>query len=289
MRSSLGWLLAGLAGLKAVAAACNGNSALCSRIYSNITQVGAHDSAFVGILLPDNQYVSVAKQLDMGVRFLQAQTHKKDGGIEMCHTTCIELDAGSLSKYLGPIKTWLDGHPDEVVTLLLTNGDAIPVSQFGNVFSATGLDKYAYTPEGTLTLDQWPTLQAMIDSGNRLVVFMDYHSDTNSVPYILDEFAYFYETPFDTTDKNFPQCTLDRPAGAGADGRMGIVNHFLDVDILGILIPDRIHASTTNSVSSIVAQANLCLQNWGRLPNVVLLDWINEGDAIGAQNVLNHL
>lgn len=174
MRSSPRRFFTGLAvlGVVGAAVACNGNDALCSRLYSNVTQVGAHDSAFVGILLPDNQYLSVADQLGMGVRYLQAQTHEKDGNIQMCHTSCIELDAGSLNDYLKPIKTFLDDNPNEVITLLLTNGDTIPVSQFGDVFAAVGLEKYAYTPPGTLALDQWPTLQAMIDSGKRLVVFM---------------------------------------------------------------------------------------------------------------------
>lgn len=154
------------------AAGCNGNTALCARKYSQVTQIGAHDSAFVGILLPDNQYIPVTDQLNFGVRFLQAQTHKKGGGIEMCHSSCLELDVGSLSSYLSPIKTWLDRNPNEVVTLLLTNGDAIPVSQFGSVFAALGLDKYAYAPGTRLAIDQWPTLQSMIDAGKRLVVFM---------------------------------------------------------------------------------------------------------------------
>lgn len=171
------WAIAGLSVLVAApasvaAAGCNGNIALCSRQYSNVTQVGSHDSAFVGILPPDNQYIPVVDQLNFGIRFLQAQTHNKDGGIEMCHTSCLELDAGSLTNYLSPIKTWLDGNANEVLTLLLTNGDAIPVSQFASVFAALGLDKYAYAPGADLTLEQWPTLQSMIDAGKRLVVFM---------------------------------------------------------------------------------------------------------------------
>ncbi|KAK3937410.1 PLC-like phosphodiesterase [Diplogelasinospora grovesii] len=273
----------------AEAAGCNGNPALCSRKYSNVTQVGAHDSAFVGELPTENQLVSATDVLNMGARFLQAQTHSWEGGIEMCHTSCLELDAGSLHDYLAPIKTWMDANPNEVVTLLLTNQDAISVSDFAAVFQAVGLDKYAYSPSSTLTLDQWPTLQSMINAGTRLVVFMDYHADTSQVSYILDEFTYFFETPYDTTDASFPECTLDRPANASPDGRMYIVNHFLDYSILGILIPDELAASTTNSVSSILAQADLCLGKWGRVPNFILLDYINKGDPITAQNDLNNL
>jgi len=99
----------------------------------------------------------------------------------------------------------------------------------------------------------------------------DYHADTSSVPYILDEFAYFFETPFDTTKDNFNQCNLDRPAGASPDGRMYIVNHFLDVDVFGISIPDPIHAPETNSVDSITNKANLCVSKYGRLPGFFLV------------------
>lgn len=154
--------------------ACNGQDALCSRLYSNITLVGAHDSAFVGEFLADNQLVSVTDQLKLGVRFLQAQTHDFLGHIQMCHTSCIERNAGSLGDYLTPIKAFLDdvANANEVVTLLLTNGDAIAVSDFADVFKSVGLDTYVFTPNGTLSLDQWPTLQQMIDNGTRLVVWM---------------------------------------------------------------------------------------------------------------------
>lgn len=53
-----------------------------------------------------------------------------------------------------------------------TNGDDIPVSKFADVFSAVGLEQYAFTPSGALSLDQWPTLQTMINDGTRLVIWM---------------------------------------------------------------------------------------------------------------------
>lgn len=93
------------------------------------------------------------------------------------------------------------------------------------------------------------------------------------MPYILDEFGhYFFETPYDVTDGDFAQCTLDRPADAAPDGRMYIVNHFLDVEILpGVKVPDLLSAGTTNSAASIRDQCNLCVGTYGRTPNVVLV------------------
>ncbi|EFX02694.1 hypothetical protein CMQ_2623 [Grosmannia clavigera kw1407] len=289
-------LLAGIAvaaSLPQRAQSCNGSPDLCDRLYSNVAYVGSHDSAFVGILPTQNQYISVADQLSLGVRFLQAQSHNKNGVIELCHTTCAEEDAGTLATYLASVKTFLDDNPNEVVTLLLTNGDSIAIADYGTVFTAAGLDTYAYAPSGTPALADWPTLGALISSGKRLIVFMDYHADRTKVDYILSEFTFIYETPYDTTDADFPECTIDRPSGGSATGRMGLVNHFLDVDINlfgnDILVPDATAASTTNSLSSITAQANLCLNEHGRLPNFILLDFINKGNAIAAQNQLNGL
>ncbi|KAI0430690.1 PLC-like phosphodiesterase [Xylaria sp. FL1042] len=269
------------------AADCNGNAAYCDKSYSQMTFVGSHNSGFVGYGPSDNQITSVSAQLDEGIRFLTTQTHDKDGTIEMCHTSCALLDAGPLQDYLGTVKTWVDGHPDDVVTLLITNGDAIDITKFDDAFKAVGLDSYAYTPSGTLGFNDWPTLGDLISSGNRVIVFMDYNSDTSKVPYILDEFAYYFETPFDPQEAQLTVCNVDRPAGASADGRLILANHNRNEEILGISLPDLVNASDTNSVDSITAQANTCSSMYGRNPNVILLDYVSIGEVIDAQNQLN--
>lgn len=154
---------------------CNGYAELCNRQYSNISFVGTHDSAFVGVLPVDNQDISVSAQLSAGIRFLQAQTHVLNGNLELCHTSCIEEDAGSLQSYLGTVKSFLDANPNEVVTLLLVNGDFQSPTLFDTTFQAAGLNTYAFIPSTSpndLTIDQWPTLGQMIGAGQRLVVFL---------------------------------------------------------------------------------------------------------------------
>ncbi|RFU28536.1 hypothetical protein B7463_g7802, partial [Scytalidium lignicola] len=268
--------------LALAATVCNGHAEFCSRSYSNVSQIGSHDSAFVGSLPTENQGVSVSDQLDNGIRFLQAQTHNFLGiGLYLCHTSCFELNAGPLTNYLTTIRTWMDSNPNEVVTLLLTNGDGVSVSEFGSAMTSSGLARYAYTPPSQLSMDKWPTLGELIDSGTRLVMFLDSGADTTVVPYILPEFNYFFETAYDVTDATFSSCALDRPGGSNGDGLMMIVNHFLDVDILGILIPDDPADGTTNAATgpgSIGAQADLCYSTWGRSPNFILVDYSNKDD-----------
>ncbi|PHH62481.1 hypothetical protein CDD81_7128 [Ophiocordyceps australis] len=269
--------------------ACNGHQALCDRPYSNITFIGTHNSAFVGDTPFHNQFVTLTEQLNSGVRFLQAQTHDDNGQIELCHTFCWELDVGPLTNYLAELAVWMDSHPNEVVTLLLTNIDAIAVPRFDDAFAATGLRKYVLHQRSNLARDQWPTLQQMLNAGTRLVVFMDYHSDQSKVDYIMDEFSYYWETPFGWTDKNFATCAVDRPPKGDTSKLMGIMNHMLNHRIGDIVFPDMFSAASTNSLASIQKQVNLCKSQGKPQPSVIFLDWVNIGEAQKAQLVLNSL
>lgn len=273
---------------------CNGHIELCSRKYSNITFIGAHDSPFVGDSPADNQALSLTDQLDSGIRYLQAQTHVNPfKTLSLCHTNCFLNDAGPLTSYLSTIKTWLDKNPNEVLTLLLTNGERLDPKEFDAAFKSTGLDKYAYTPPtAPLPFDRWSTLGDLIHSKTRLIVFLDYDAKP-TVPYILDQFAYYFETPFDTTDAAFNQCKIDRPPKASPDGRMYVVNHYLDKEVMGgifsdVLVPDREAAAKTNGVESVGNQVGVCEGLYRRKPNVVLMDFVGRGvDEV--QRELNRL
>ncbi|KAF5559548.1 plc-like phosphodiesterase TIM beta alpha-barrel domain-containing protein [Fusarium napiforme] len=270
-------------------AACNGHDELCGRKYSNITFIGTHNSAFVGELPFNNQYISVSEQLNFGVRFLQAQTQDKNGDIQMCHTHCWQLNAGPLHNYLAEISGWIGKNPYEFVTILLTNVDALPIEKFDEAFSSAGLKDIVFRPKKRLSRDEWPTLQELLDDGTRVIVFMDYNMDESKVDYILDEFDYFWETPFGETDPSFPTCKVDRPEKGDPTVLMGIMNHMLNHDLLGVVMPDQIQTEKTNSEYSIQKQVDLCESSWGRRPNVVLLDWVNVGEAMDAQISLNGL
>jgi hypothetical protein len=270
-------------------AACNGHEELCSRKYSEITFIGTHNSAFVGKGPSHNQYVSVTKQLDLGVRFLQAQTQDKNGNIQMCHTSCLLLDAGPLEDYLAEISKWMAKNPDEVVTLLLTNRDAIAIEKFDNAFSSTGLKPFVFRPEKKLALNEWPTLQELLDNGTRLLVFMDFNMDKSKVDYILNEFDYYWETPFGVTKPSFPTCKVDRPKNGNPAELMGMMNHMLNDKVFDIVFPNQRDAKKTNSAKSIQGQVALCESQWSKTPNVILLDWVNVGDAMKVQLTLNGL
>lgn len=114
--------------------------------------------------------------------------------------------------------------------------------------------------------------------------------DQSAVPYILDEFAYYFETPYDVTDPKFADCSLDRPGGASDLGRMYIVNHFLDIEILpNVKVPHVLAAFKTNSVASITAQTDLCQKKWGRPPQVVLVSLCCAGARLSRISLVSRL
>ncbi|TFK88741.1 PLC-like phosphodiesterase [Polyporus arcularius HHB13444] len=280
------------------ATTCNGHAELCDRSYGNVTYLGAHDSfAFSEdpFALARDQEVDIPSQLGLGVRLLQAQAHVKDGVLHFCHTSCALFDGGTVEDYLKTVKTFLDANPNEVLTFIFTNPEGASLPQLWDpAFQNSGIAALAYVPPHLpMKQSEWPTLGSLIDSGKRVVVFLDAGADTDrSVPYILPEFEMIWETPFSVTDATFP-CSVDRINGPlSTEDHMYMINHSLNKDVLGtgIIISDPKDAPTTNGVPSIFAHAGGC-EGFaaGRAPNFVLLDFVNLGQGAKAVDQLNGL
>src|SRR5262249_6844116 len=100
--------------------------------------------------------------------------------VNLCHSSCLLLDAGTMDSFLAKVKTWLDGNPNEVVTIFLENYDKFTPTALSQPFINTGLNKYASSqPAGRA----WPTIQSMIDAGTRLVVILDDQAGGTPVPW----------------------------------------------------------------------------------------------------------
>ncbi|KAM0788845.1 hypothetical protein ACM66B_002930 [Microbotryomycetes sp. NB124-2] len=265
---------------------CNGYSEFCSRQYSKVSVIGAHNSYAVSPgNIAANQNYTVTTQLDNGVRMLQVQGHMNDGELHLCHTSCLLLDAGKFSDYLSQVKSWLDDNKNEVVTILMVNNDGIDASVWQQAYSDSGLNSYAYQPTSVpVAYDSWPTLQELIDSGKRVVSFLAQGADMSTAPYLLDEFTHIWETPFSQTDPSFP-CTVDRVTG-DYQGKMYLINHNLNVNktLLGQTIPvpavnELNQTNAATGTGSLGAQADACESDWGYKPTFTLVDYYDVGDG----------
>lgn len=310
--------------------ACNNSPDLCSKTYGAITHLGAHDSPFVrdsdtGNSLAANQYYDTPTQLSAGVRLVTAQVHKSNSQWRLCHTSCDLLDAGLLSTWLTDIKTWLDDNPNEgelvprgylergytnspskiVITILLVNSDDATASELNTEFTTANITDYAYEPtsQGTAPTT-WPTLQTMIDDGKRLVVFVASLDTSTSYPYLMSEWSYVWENPYDVTSASNFTCEVDRPstykdnsASALSANLLPLMNHFLYSNTLAILdveYPNSSYVGTTNAASggtgNLGTAATTCKKAWnGRQPTFILVDFFNRGPAIDTVDNLNNV
>ena len=115
----------------------------------------------------------------------------------MCHSDCALLDVGPLRDLFVELKTWLDDHPREVLTLLIGNSDRLSPTNFTEIAQQSKLMDVIYTPPHIpMKLNDWPTLQEMIAANSRIVVMLDYQANETSVPWLLDEFRVLTETKF---------------------------------------------------------------------------------------------
>ncbi|KAJ4501986.1 hypothetical protein HRR78_008796 [Exophiala dermatitidis] len=288
--------------------ACNNSPDLCSKAYDSIVHLGAHDSPFVrdsstGFSTSGNQYYNSTVQLSAGVRLLSAQVHKSNGEWHLCHSSCDLLDAGLLSDWLKEIKTWLDSNPREVVTLLLVNSDDATPSELAQEYTDASITDYTYTPTSTTSPPEtWPTLQELITAGTRLLTFvasLDTSDITSSEAYLMDEFTFVFENPYDNTDaKNFT-CTPERPTSVSGSSQkaisanlMPLTNHFLyEVGAFDIETPDVDNINTTNSPGKSVGNLGYALQScnteYGQPSTFVLVDFFDQGPAIDAVDAMN--
>lgn len=125
---------------------CNNSPSLCSRHYDNITYLGAHNSPFSERLIHGFLHVwqSVLLHDETTRRWSAAsqphkykQTPRDSTTLHVCHTSCALLDAGTLSSWLSEIKTWMDAHPNDVVTILLVNGADATASDLADAYTKT--------------------------------------------------------------------------------------------------------------------------------------------------------
>ena len=198
----------------------------------------------------------------------------------------------------------MDNNPNDVVTILIVNSDGASANTLHQEFVAADITKYTYTPpQTTAAIQTWPTLQSLIANNTRLITFIaDIDASTTqaaNAQYLLDEFTFVFENPFDVTSANNFSCVADRPLAvrgetseAVATGRLSLVNHFLDISLaFGIEVPDIANAHLTNANSGAVGNlgdsAKACTTAFGKQPNFLLVDFFDQGNAIETVDKFN--
>ncbi|MGO9751466.1 MAG: hypothetical protein ACLP8S_04630 [Solirubrobacteraceae bacterium] len=204
-------------------------------------------------------------------------------GIFLCHGFC-EIGAVSFASALADLRFFLVSHPDAVV-IVINQDEGVAPTDIERAFDDAGLLDFVYRGP----LGPFPTLRALIDSGQRLVVMAE--NDAGSVPwYHLAYQNALQETPFrftsadELTDssKLAASCRSNRgPASAP----LFLLNNWVDTTP----VPRPSLATIVNARSVLLTRAETCMHIRHRLPNLVAVDFYRRGDLLGVVNALNRV
>lgn len=272
---------------------CNGAAEICSRTYDRVTVPMTHNAmsnSDEGWSGPDQTH-GIARQLADGVRgmmldlhYYDAETNENAAGhidgktevdqVYLCHGPCA-LGHLRLLDGLCTITKFLDDNPGEVFSIIFQN--EIADADTDAVIRASGFADYVYThPKGA----PWPTLREMIDSGKRLVLFLEQGGGTP--PYLhrayVDE---MWDTPYSFAKKEDFTCALGRGV---ATNPLFLVNNFLGKGFADIAL-----ARDANSAKVLGDRIAQCTTEAKRPPTFVSVDFYDVGDLFGAVRRSNGL
>ena len=197
----------------------------------------------------------------------------------LCHVLC-ELGATDLDDALDGIFEWMQGHPDEFLVIFIE--DVVSPEETAAAFERSGLLRYAYVPDRDAPS---PTLGELIESDERLLVMAENDAGGGKYPWYVQGFDYVQETPytFNSLAEIEPpeSCKLNR---GKPDNPLFQLNNWIEK------IPrSPALAAKINSLEALGARARRCGRIRGLTPNLLNVDYYDQGDVFGVANELNGL
>jgi hypothetical protein len=304
---------------------CNGYAQLCGRRLNEVVFAGTHNSMSAsespGWLIA-NQRRPVARQLADGIRAFKISTHYGVGSspghiqtdiaasgekvnrvseklteqartalqrltgslgfgrhakgrraVWLCHTLC-ELGATKMSVFLGTVARFLRSNPDEV--LVFFDEDYVSESSLEAEFKRAGLFGHLAVFQAGRPL---PTLGEMIRSQHNIAVFAQ-EPVSGEHPWDMYAFSsWIQDTPLGAVEPSQFSCA---PARGVSTNPLLMMNNWADV-----FPPRRSPNLPLLKRSFIVGRARQCERERHRLPNLILTDFYDSGDVIGAVRELN--
>jgi hypothetical protein len=296
---------------------CNGHVELCDRRVDEVTFGGTHNSmasANAGFAFAE-QIRSIREQLDAGARVLMVDTHygvpsstglvltdlvfndraalvRRYGeetvanieairrtvappsgppSVYLCHTFC-ELGATPASSAFAEIEKFLAENPSEVVFLLIQ--DETEAADTVRALERSGLADRAFTKEPG---EKWPTLGELVRNGTPLIVMSQ--REGGDPPWFMPQFSLMQDNPYNARSINELSCDFNR---GPTTAPLFLLNHWINRQS-----PDRADARQINSRSFLLDQVRRCEEERGQRVNLIGVDFMEEGDLVGAVDELN--
>jgi hypothetical protein len=222
---------------------------------------------------------------DAAKRVQDIQQRVADSGEEgerstyFCHIVC-ELGSIDLTETLGDVQKFLDTHPDEFLIMVIE--DYIDPEDVEKAFRDSGLVRYAYVHDRNTP---FPTLRELIESDKRILVMAEKDNGGGSIPWYHDGFELMQETPYTFKSADELRAAAScKPNRGTADSPLFQFNHWVEKLPRA---PDL--GAEVNAYDFLIERARECRRRRGLLPNLVAVDFYDEGDIFEASRMLNRL
>jgi hypothetical protein len=201
-----------------------------------------------------------------------AQPEGEESQLYLCHGFC-ELGAVPLIETLREIDGFVEEHPSEV--LLIDIEDYVAPEDIVSAFEESGLAEHAY--DGPLGPD-FPTLGELVDSGKQVVVLAENRS--GAAPWYRSTYDYFQETEYSFKTPEEMDCSPNR---GDPDNPLFLINNWIDTDPAA----KPSNAAEVNARDFLLDRARHCARQRGLVPNLIAVDFYDEGDLFGVTDALN--
>jgi hypothetical protein len=272
------WMAVGCAFPQFLFPQCNGDTALCNRRFDQVCFLYTHNAYnYRGAHRYPNQNLEITAQLAMGVRGMMLDIYWRRGHAMVYHQSRL-LGHRPLQDDLAAIKTFLDSHPREVMSIIFES--YITPEQLAGELGKAGLLPYLHAQQQDLL---WPTLQAMIANGRRLVIFSE-KDRGNPYPWLHHVWDHATENDW----SNHSNSDFDTGYNRGdSTNQLFLLNHFITHKRLGYGLEDS--ARVANKKEALRRHALAVWLEKGRLPNFIAVDFVEIGDAKRAVDWVNSL
>ena len=259
---------------------CNGSFQLCDKKYNEVAFLTTHNafnSSEDNFQFP-NQTYNILNQLNAGVRGLMIDVYDNNGTPMVYHSFSI-LGSIPLQDIFNDIKSFLDLNTNEIVTLILEC--YIDANSIENVLQQSLLNNYLYSKDSQ---SNWATLDEMITSNKRLIIFSDQNDASSSQSWYHYVWDYAVETHFSVSDINDFSCEYNR---GDSINDLFIFNHFLTDDLFGYGLYNE--SLIVNSNPFFIDRVTSCWQSKNKFPNFLTVDFVELGDAQTVVNQINDM
>jgi hypothetical protein len=200
-------------------------------------------------------------------------------GTYLCHIVC-ELGATQLTNALTDVREFLDTHPDEFLIVVIE--DYVAPEDVQKAFQDSGLVRYTYVHDRNTP---FPTLRELIESDKRILVMAEKDNGGGSIPWYHDGFELMQETPYTFKSADELRAAAScKPNRGTADSPLFQFNHWVEKLPRS---PDL--GAEVNAYDFLIERARECRRRRGLLPNLVAVDFYDEGDIFEGSRKLNRL